>query len=484
MNGETGTQADDPTSGRREKPTVFVLGESDADTEVLRASLEADYRVVVPEGDPDFDASFDVCLLDDRSLARYADALERWKERARPVFLPYVLLTGRSHSDTMPERVWQQVDDVVHKPVASAALSNRLTSHMRTRTLSIQFARSEARFAALIRTATDAIFIVDDTGSIVFVNPAVESVLGYDPSSIVGQSVTVLIPERFRERASGGIRRAFAADAVDSAEPLDSIEVRALHQDGYEVPVLLSYNQFRTDGRTFLAGIVHDISEAVRREQRLRVLNRVLRHDIRNDVNVIQGWAERLRLTGQNVPQYTRYIEEKTDEIVHLSTQARQVEELTRAGDDALRPLDIVSRLEEQLNRLRRDNPTVELHVDVPERADVVAVDLIDSAIDNVLQNAVEHNVADQPTVDVVLSDDSPNTVELRIVDNGPGLPAEELVALRTGDEGPLTHTSGLGLWITKWIVTESGGTVRFEENEPSGTAVSMTLPKAAPDTG
>ena len=466
-------------SERSKKPTVLVLMTSDADTAVLRTALEATYTVVVPECEPSFDVAFDLCLLDDRSLVRHAEALERQKARVRPVFLPYILLTGQAQDDTMPERVWRQVDDVLHRPITPAALSNRLTSHMRTRTLSIQFVRSEARFGALIRTATDAVFMLDDTGSVVFVNQAVETMLGYEPRRLIGQSVTRLIPERLREQAGAGIERAFAAGAAESAEPLGSLEVQALHRDGYELPVQLSYHRFESDGTMFIAGIVHDISDSRRREERLRVLNRVLRHDIRNDVNVIQGWAERLRRTGENIPQYTTYIEEKADEIIHLSNQARQVEELARAGGDGLRTLDVVSRLEEQFDRLRRDNPAVELHVDVPERADVVAVDLIDSAIDNVLQNAVEHNDAERPRIEVSLSDSDPNTVELRVADNGPGVPAAELTALVEGDENPLAHTSGLGLWITKWVVSESGGAVRFEENEPSGTVVSMTLPKA-----
>jgi PAS domain S-box-containing protein len=356
------------------------------------------------------------------------------------------------------------------------ALHNRIATHIRTRTLSIQFARSEARFTALIRTATDAVFILDRDATIAFVNPAVEEVLGYEPRELVGEPVTTLIPEASREAASAGIAEAFATGEVGATA---SIEARALHRDGHELPVRLSYNLFRSNGTVWLAGIVHDVTDLMRREQRLRVLNRVLRHDIRNDVNVIQGWAERLRRSGENVPRYTACIEEKAEEIVRLSDQARRVERLSASGDEALRDVDLVRRLTDQLDRFRRANPGVTLNVDVPWRANVVAHPLVDSAVDNVLENAVEHNDADRPSVDVRLSEIETNEFELRIADDGPGIPAEELAALETGDEGPLTHTSGLGLWLTKWIVAASGGAVRFAENEPSGTVVSMRFTRA-----
>lgn len=470
---QASTPADEPTVGSRRGPTVLVLLSSDANRDVLSDALSDRYTVLLPDNGSIPSEEFDLCVLDERSLARYGDELRRYKERARPLFLPYLLVTDRPTDDPLPGRVWRQVDDVIRKPASPVALHNRLQSQIRTRTLSIQFARSEARFSALIRTATDAIFILDKTATIVFVNPAVRDVLGYGPHSLVGRPVTVLIPERFRDAAEAGIDRMFTSGEVGA---IDSIDSRALHRAGHEVPVRLSYNQFPYDGRVFIAGIVHDVTDITRREQWLSVLNRVLRHDIRNDVNVIQGWAERLRLTGENIPEYTGYIEEKAEEIVRLSDQARQMEQLSRSGDDGLHAVELVGRLTHQLTRLQREHPAVDVCVDVPERADVLTFDLVDSAIDNVLENAVKHNDSERPRLDVRVSTVGPDEVELRVVDDGPGIPIEELAALERGDEAPLAHTSGLGLWITKWLVSESGGWLRFEHAEPSGTVVSMTF--------
>jgi signal transduction histidine kinase len=126
---------------------------------------------------------------------------------------------------------------------------------------------------------------------------------------------------------------------------------------------------------------------------------------------------------------------------------------------------------------VRPEYPNVEIRTDLPGRAAVVSLDLVDSAIDNVLENAIEHHDDDRPVIDVEVADTGSGEVELRVTDDGPGIPAEELAALERGDEDPLTHTSGLGLWITKWIVSESGGSVEFEDNDPSGTVVSMRFP-------
>ena len=64
--------------------------------------------------------------------------------------------------------------------------------------------------------------------------------------------------------------------------------------------------------------------------------------------------------------------------------------------------------------------------------------------------------------------------MEVRVADDGPGIPAAEVNVLERGYETPLEHGSGLGLWIVNWIVTESGGGISFDENDPRGSVVTL----------
>ena len=69
----------------------------------------------------------------------------------------------------------------------------------------------------------------------------------------------------------------------------------------------------------------------------------------------------------------------------------------------------------------------------------------------------------------------------MAVADNGPGIPESERRVFTEGTETPLSHGSGLGLWLTEWIVTRSNGHLCFEENDPRGTVVRVRLRETEP---
>lgn len=121
-----------------------------------------------------------------------------------------------------------------------------------------------------------------------------------------------------------------------------------------------------------------------------------------------------------------------------------------------------------------------------PEKIAVHAHPLVESALRNVIENAVEHN--DKETARITIESVSADRagadfIEIRIADNGPGIPAGEREVLKRGYETRLEHTSGLGLWLVNWIVVESDGQIRFEENGPDGSVVCLQFKRARGDS-
>ena len=110
------------------------------------------------------------------------------------------------------------------------------------------------------------------------------------------------------------------------------------------------------------------------------------------------------------------------------------------------------------------------------------AIDLVDSALRNVLENAAEHNDQPDPEVAVTVTRDADRhgDIIVEIADNGPGLPDREQEVIEAGTETALKHSSGLGLWIAYWTISNSGGAITFTENTPRGSVITVRLPPAS----
>lgn len=218
-----------------------------------------------------------------------------------------------------------------------------------------------------------------------------------------------------------------------------------------------------------------------RSNERLMVMNRVLRHNVRNDLNVVQGRAELIASRNAGVDaRDAETIADVAQNLVAQSDKARTLESLMGAEGDH-QSIDLATVVERELAALGQTYPDIQLAIEMPEQIPVEAAPSLDTAVANLLENAAKHNDAEKPQVSVAV-DWNPTQTELVIADNGPGVPEHELDVLDEGSETKLRHTSGLGLWTTVWVVEHSDGEIEFEDNDPRGTTVRVRLPSAEAD--
>lgn len=207
-----------------------------------------------------------------------------------------------------------------------------------------------------------------------------------------------------------------------------------------------------------------------------RILSRVLRHNIRNDVNVIQGNANRL----DGDEEIVKTICSRTENILRLSEKARDIERIVETPEER-QPIDIETTVDTAVEAVTETYPAAAIETSIDTSGPVLAHDTLTIAVENLVENACEHTDADRPEV-TIRSEAVGDSVRLEIIDNGPGIDREEVEVLQSGEETALWHGSGLGLWLVKLVVEAADGTVEFC-TDPTGTTATVVL-ETVPDSG
>jgi signal transduction histidine kinase len=202
--------------------------------------------------------------------------------------------------------------------------------------------------------------------------------------------------------------------------------------------------------------------------KRVSILHRVLRHDLRNCCNIALGHVESLEDDVGDDDRIEK-IRAQAERMLDLSDRSERIREVTTSQVDAV---DAVAAVREAVTRADTAGVTVtvslpETPVRVDARIDVVAEELVANAVAN----------ADSVDVDGRVVDDR---FELTVADDGEGLPRLEARVLTAEYEEPMVHSRGLGLWTVRFITTAAGGSFDARDREPTGTVVTVSLPRSS----
>lgn len=224
--------------------------------------------------------------------------------------------------------------------------------------------------------------------------------------------------------------------------------------------------------------VLRDITSLKQRERDLalvkRVLTRVFRHNVRNDVTTIRGYAEVIeRRADEDIAEYAEVILDQSDELIAQSEKARLIEEIVDA-EEAVETVELGPLVRGTVATHRKHTPEVDIETAI-EDVTVLAHREIGQALDQLVENAIEH--AESPAVTVAVEVDQ-RAARVIVADDGPGMPAGEIDAILNDKETDLEHGSGLGLRLVKWIVDHSGGQFHIE-NDADGCSTVITLQRA-----
>lgn len=216
-------------------------------------------------------------------------------------------------------------------------------------------------------------------------------------------------------------------------------------------------------------------------EQRdtLEILNEIVRHDIRNALQLVVANADLLEgHVDEEGTTYRDRILESTREAIEITNTARDITNTFDQSSTNQTSKNLRQTTEQALESVRAIHDDVVLETDgaIPE-VTVRADETLDVVFRNLLTNAITHNDSSTPQI-TVSATTTETWASVRITDNGPGIPAEQRQRIfQKGYTGSESCGSGLGLYLVKQILEQYGGTISVEETHTRGTTFVLELP-------
>jgi len=356
-----------------------------------------------------------------------------------------------------------------------------------------------AALPAALETADMGIFVLDAEFTVRWINETAATYFGLSRAAVIGQDKQALIestiqsiferPERFAETV---------LDTYADNTYVEEFECHVLPGEERAERWLLHRSKPIQSGALAGGRIEHytDITELKASQRRLEaqrddleVLNQVVRHDIRNDLQLVSAYAEMLEAHVDAAGEAHRErIADSAASAIELTESARDLAEVMLSRQAETTPIDVGEVLDTQIAEVSELNPAATIRTEgrLPERK-VQANALFGSVIRNLLSNAIQHNRDEEPTVTVSMADDE-GTVTIRVADDGPGIPDRRKQQLFSkGQKGLDSTGTGIGLYLVETLVDSYGGAVWVEDRadqpgvpaDASGAVFVVELPTA-----
>ncbi len=188
---------------------------------------------------------------------------------------------------------------------------------------------SEENYRLVVETAPDAVISIDESGAILFANPATVRIFGYDPTELIGKPLTVLMPEFLRKLHENGFRRYLATGQRHIN--WQGTELTALRKNGQNFPVEISFGELARDGHKVFTGFIRDISERKLAEEMRAAHARQIA--VRAEVSMAFGREESLKtILGECSEAIVRHLDAAFARIWTLSDDGKTLELQASAG--------------------------------------------------------------------------------------------------------------------------------------------------------
>ena len=362
---------------------------------------------------------------------------------------------------------------------------------------------------SVIDTAPDAIITIEEDGQIRSFSPASERLFGYRAEEVIGQNVTLLMPEPYRTEHGGYLERYLTT----GEKRIIGIgrTVIARHKSGRTFPIELAVGEVKSGKSHIFTGFIRDISERVAAQTRVSKLQQELSHvarlsamseivslivhELNQPLTAIANFGEaakRLVEAGGQPERAAGFMEKSVAQAHRASEMIRRLRSFVSLGTSEMEPIDVNAVVREAARLAligaadQHVHARCELADDLPEvtadriQVQQVIVNLIRNGIDAMLEAGLD--ASDEALLVVETDRDASGAVLISVCDTGPGISADVAADLFTPFVTTKKGGMGIGLSVSRSIVEAHGGRIWVERPESGGTRFAFTLPVAQGD--
>ena len=286
------------------------------------------------------------------------------------------------------------ITDADGRVVGASAIARDITEQKR---VEHALRASEAQWRSVIRSAVDGIIVITARGTVESMNPGAERLFGYREEEVVGRNVGLLMPAPYRDEHDGYVAR-YLATGVPKIIGIGR-EVTALRKDGTTFPVHLSVGELVVEGERKFTGILHDLTERVRMETRLREqsgltklgeMAAVVAHEVKNPLTGIRG---AIQVIGGRLPAGSKdaaVVKEIMARVDALNELMKDLLLFARPPQPRFASIEIVSHLERVADLVRQDPALKDLRINVSGSAPPMTgdADMLKIVVQNLILNS------------------------------------------------------------------------------------------------
>ncbi|MDP8219813.1 MAG: PAS domain S-box protein [Candidatus Stygibacter frigidus] len=325
---------------------------------------------------------------------------------------------------------------------------------------------SEERFKFLTKATFEGI-VVHKKAIIIDANDAFLKISGYSREEAIGKNLLDYIP-KMKDKA-----KIIYNIAKKVAKPY---QVTAIRKDGTHFIAELEAKDVKHAGETMRIAAVRDVTERQKAQEqlniaheRLRIMNSILRHDVANDLAVIDSALELYLDNPQDnmLTEMRRAVSRCINTIRNQQKRAVNLE-----NEEFQEKIDVKMVIDE----IAASHPEIKIRISGDQKVIIQADEALYSVFDNLISNAVRHGKADEVNIDITEENEF---CQIIFADNGKGIPQEVMPRIfEKGFHYGKTGHTGIGLYIVQKTIEEFKGSISVKSNQPQGTIFTINLRK------